>query len=153
MTSGEERGKGMPVVFPKSRYILRWRPYPPLPRSRNCVLLIFVLRTFHGFVLERWPRGRGQRACPSFFSNFTYISRWRPSPPLSRSRFFFFLHFFLCSSTYAARFCTGKVASEGGEGMVQTEHLELSGKVIEEADVLYVTRIQKERFASEEVCP
>lgn len=57
------------------------------------------------------------------------------------------------SFTHAARFCPEKVASEGGEGMVQTEHLELAGKVLEEADVLYVTRIQRERFASEEVCP
>eukprot|EP00904_Undaria_pinnatifida_P000833 jgi/Undpi1/10750/HiC_scaffold_29.g13198.m1 len=43
-----------------------------------------------------------------------------------------------------------EVASAGVEGMVQTEHLELSRAVLEEADVLYVTRIQKERFASEE---
>lgn len=63
---------------------------------------------------------------------------------------------FLCFSfaLYTRRgFCTEKVASAGVEGMVQTEHLELSRAVLEEADVLYVTRIQKERFASEEVCP
>lgn len=40
--------------------------------------------------------------------------------------------------------------AEGGPGVVQTEHEDLNS-VLEETDVLYVTRIQKERFASAEV--
>ena len=74
-------------------------------------------------------------------------------PPLSRSRFFFngFVSLFSVSTLHD--FLPEKVASEGGEGMVQTEHRELSGMVLEDADVVYVTRIQKERFATEEVCP
>lgn len=43
-----------------------------------------------------------------------------------------------------------QVSAEGGPGVVQTEHEDLNS-VLEETDVLYVTRIQKERFASDEV--
>lgn len=39
---------------------------------------------------------------------------------------------------------------EGTESSLQTEHEDLS-EVLKEADVLYITRIQKERFASQEV--
>ena len=44
------------------------------------------------------------------------------------------------------------VAERGGfcDAVVQTEHEDL-GEVLKEADVLYITRMQKERFASREV--
>lgn len=41
-------------------------------------------------------------------------------------------------------------ASVAGSGLLQVEHNELSRQVLQESDVLYVTRVQKERFNSEQ---
>lgn len=41
-------------------------------------------------------------------------------------------------------------ASVAKSGVLQVEHNELSREVLQESDVLYVTRVQKERFNSEQ---